>query len=59
MPKYIVTRQERWDTLIEVEAPHMGKAAQRARDGEGDILGDAEFVEYINTDSWEVEEESE
>lgn len=68
MPRFLVTRQERWDQMVFIDALTEEDAKRRVAKGLGVISSDPEFVDYIYKENWnaerlegevEVEDESE
>lgn len=55
MPRYLVTRQERWDQLVLIDALTEEDAKRRVAKGAGVISSDPEFVDYINKENWNAE----
>lgn len=55
MPRFLVTRQERWDQMVLIDALTEEDAKRRAYKGLGVISSDPEFVDYINRENWNVE----
>jgi len=53
---YFVTRIERYEQLVEVEALSPEGALQLVRDGYGTINSDPEFHSFTDSSNWAVEE---
>lgn len=53
---FLVTRIERWDQLVQVEAETAEEAKDIAYDGGGEIHCDPEFVEFTNKETADVRE---
>lgn len=53
---YLVTRIERYEQLVEVEAVSEEAALRLVRDGYGTINSDPEFHSFTDSSNWTVEE---
>jgi hypothetical protein len=53
---YLVTRIERYEQLVEVEAPSKEEALRLAADDCGTINSDPEFHSFTDSSTWAVEE---
>lgn len=55
MPLYYVRVQERWETILEIEAENEQDARERVFYGEGNEQGgSAEYVETLDSSTWDV-----
>jgi len=53
---YLITRIERYEQLVEVEATSKEEALRLAADGYGTINSDPEFHSFTDSSLWTVEE---
>ena len=57
MPKYLVTRKEIHEQIVEIEAESQEEARQKVSQGEGDNIGETEYyANYNGPEDWDVTE---